>query len=181
MSLQGLPLEICLKIIDSLDNASKVALSLTCSRLHRLINSKTITWTMPDLLLIERWPVYDRVGHTEPEAHMKQVVAGCDFFACHCCLRIRDAVHFTNAMMKGARGKHGSRQEAWKRACIDCMVQLRGVTKAGETIRYGGYEFYDPQGRGGGIGILCIICRQFKRVSHDYRDRDPCDDCAKAL
>jgi len=177
MHLDCLPPEALLEVIRPLDNASKAALTLTNHRFHQFImNTKHMMLTYPlnmtDLLWIERWPVYDRVGHSSIEGELKQPISGTDYFACCRCRKIRDAIPFTNAMMRGKRGKHGFRLDAEKRACIDCLIHLGSFTQVGVVIQFGGAIL-----GGGGIGIFCGGCHAFKQVGAAYRSKDHCDDC----
>lgn len=177
MHLDCLPPEALLEVIRPLDNASKAALTLTNHRFHQFImNTKHMMLTYPlnmtDLFWIERWPVYDRVGHSSIEGELKQPISGTDYFACCRCRKIRDAIHFTNAMMRGKRGKHGFKLDAEKRACIDCLIHQGSFTQVGVVIRFGGAIL-----GGGGIGIFCGGCHAFKQVGAAYRSKDHCDDC----
>ncbi|KAF7502071.1 hypothetical protein GJ744_007516 [Endocarpon pusillum] len=136
---------------------------------------------MSDLLEVEKWPCYDLAGNSE--GHLKQALATRDFFACSLCLKIRCASKFSNAMMKGKRGKHSAaasaeKDERSKRFCIDCGMRygkcLPGVDFDFGRVKIsdGGYEL------GGGHGVVCPLCCQFKRVSGVLRPyKRTCQAC----
>ena len=168
MPILSLPTEILLLIQSSCDYAAASALSMTCRKLHECAAHRQ--YGMVDLLQIERWPCYDLAGQSED--HMKQPLAGRDYFSCCFCLRIRSAARFSNAMMRAKRGKHsqamsddlGSRLS---RFCIDCGVR-HGRYQPGTKFSFGG-AYITIQGRelGRGEGLVCQYCRSFSRLSSD--------------
>src|SRR5437667_362818 len=83
---------------------------------------------------------------------------------CSYCLKVRSASRFSNAMMKGRRGKHSSvswgRDERLDRFCIDCGVAF-GRYIPGTKFEFGGSCATGDSG--GGRGIVCYGCRKFKR------------------
>ena len=155
-SLQSLPNELIGIILDSLDYPSKIALQWTSKSLYLAMKGHGLakTCNMVDLLKIERWPNFS-MGQLGKGT--KQPVPGLDFFACHICCKIRSAVHFSNAMMKGHRGKLSpvpSRERA-SRFCIPCGVNFDRYP----VIQYGGTS--------GGDGIVCCKCGYFREVERD--------------
>ncbi|KAK5020701.1 hypothetical protein LTR60_000291 [Cryomyces antarcticus] len=111
-SLLGLLKELLDNITDDLGHASILALRSTCKQPHATVshhNNVRIkeplngqrTYTISDLLEIERWPCYDSAEQREDG--LKQAVAELDSFACFICLKIRSAGYFSNAMMKARR------------------------------------------------------------------------------
>jgi hypothetical protein len=121
---------------------------------------------MSDLLEIELWPTYRptrQPQHIRPE----------DRFACRVCLRLRSALHFTNAMMKGKRGKEGllCAVEREKRICIPCGIS-KNVYPGGTVMEYGG--------RAGGKGFICKHCSTLVRDKGQARlafRKYYCDRC----
>lgn len=167
-----LPLEVLLFIVERLSYGSFFALRLTSKGMNALLDLPTTSsssematnkfdYNMVDLLEIERWPCYNRAS--EAGEIPKQPIATVDYFACRLCLKIRMAKHFSNAMMKGGRGKgslnHGS--ERTKRFCIPCGVS-HGLYQRGTSMQVGG-----ALSCGGGYGIVCLDCGLFKQQSYD--------------
>ncbi len=154
-------------VVSNCDYATTLALSLTCRALHRrLINIKNQRYTMTDLLQIELWPCYDGAGRAE--GCLKQPIFNRDYFACHMCLRIRATTKFSNAMMKGKRGKHCTLREdkqnlRLSRFCIDCGIRT-GRYPPGTTFDFGGYRQWAPDEVGGGHALICQRCNRFERI-----------------
>src|SRR2546423_9797979 len=114
-SIFKLPPELLNQVLEKSDYASSLALRYTCKRLYLQTSPattlgsaeaqhKNTSYNMSDLLQVEKWPCYDLAR--QGEDHLKQPLARRDFFACSLCLKIRCASKFSNAMMKGKRGKH---------------------------------------------------------------------------
>ena len=170
--MQNLPLELLHMIFERLNYATRTALGLTCRGLYAKISAWLIAissskqhaklrdFTIIDLLEIEQWPFYSTARTQPPE--LKQPLDRRDFFACSICLRIRSAGKFSNAMMKGKRGKLGSGSFDDKRTrfCILC-----GVT----TARYQRGVYMQFGGALGGFGKVCRNCGHFAvlRVYHN--------------
>lgn len=127
---------------------------------------------MTDLLEIERWPEYN--GAEGKLGHEAQPIAGRDFFACYLCLKIRSATKFSNAMMKGKRGKLGSGTiaERWTRFCIDCGCKKKKFSP-GTEFNFGGAL--------GGTGFICFDCSIFvNKCSYESKAiKRLCDECAR--
>lgn len=187
--LSNLPDETLGEIQASLSYASQLALRLTCRELHAKLTDpdKPTTiyqqvenspiqqaYDIYDLLEIEQWPAYTGV-HGRPE-HVKQPIAGHDFFACSLCLKLRSASKFSNAMMKGKRGKLGSGtvEERRSRFCIPCGV-AQDRYRRGTQLQYGG--------AGGGYGFVCLGCGSFNGVGYSFERASfslrLCDSCYK--
>ncbi len=179
MCIQNLPQELLLKICEDLDYASLVALRLLNHSFYSCIT--TSAYSMADLINIEIWPVYNRAGQSVSEDHERQPCAGLDYFACSYCLRVRSAIHFTNAMMKGKRGKFSPASAVdgrLDRVCIDCCMRYGRITGVGRLIRFGGACWDDSDVNSGEYGIVCAGCRQFKRVRPPWNeDRRRCEQC----
>jgi hypothetical protein len=172
VSILTLPPELLDNIAKRCNYASTLALRYTCRELYMKITTSRSTaeaknatgnksYSMCDLLEIEKWPCYDFAGGAED--HLKRALATRDFFACSYCLKIRCASKFSNAMMKGKRGKHSpissDRHERCSRFCIDCGV-AHGRYPPGVHFDFGGA----PDGLGGGHGVVCYGCRKFRRI-----------------
>ena len=129
-----------------------------------------LTYTIVDLLEIEHWPVYN--GAKTQERGMQQPFRGHDFFACSICLRIRSAGKFSNAMMRGKRGKlgSGSLTDRRKRFCIPCGI-AQGRYRKGVTMQFGGAF--------GAEGKVCNDCGCFTSIDPYYNSR--LDACGCAL
>ena len=175
----SLPTKLLSLILSSCDYAAALAFSMTCKQLNEFAIHRK--YSMADLLHIECWPCYDRVGQAED--HMKQPWAGWDCFACCLCLRIRSAVKFSNAMMKGKRGKprrtdSGIQKTRSGRICIDCGIQ-RGIYQRGAILSFGGSELGYLDDDIGGRGLVCSRCRSFSRLSR-VEGREPrfCKACS---
>ncbi|KAL2358245.1 hypothetical protein BJ546DRAFT_205290 [Cryomyces antarcticus] len=183
-SLLGLLKELLDNITDDLGHASILALRSTCKQPHATVshhNNVRIkeplngqrTYTISDLLEIERWPCYDSAEQREDG--LKQAVAELDSFACFICLKIRSAGYFSNAMMKARRGKLSpcSTTERRWRFCIPCGVKT-GRYQRGTRLRYGG-----AIGFGGGYRVVCSICGGFKQVTSESEARNKaCKTCS---
>lgn len=173
-SLTGLPAEILLETQRCLSYGSRLALRLTCRDLYAKIEdpnrntesiscaptsheSKIKAYRMADLLEIERWPEYN--GADNRPAESRQPVDQQDFFACFLCLKIRSAGQFSNAMMKGKRGKRGNGgiAERMQRFCIPCGLAHRRY-QPGTYLQFGGAL--------GGHAFVCAGCDKFERVRH---------------
>ena len=169
--LVSLPEEVLLLVSSRCDYATALALSLTCTDLRHL---RPQSYGMTDLLQIERWPCYDFAGQAED--HLKQPLTGLDYFACSLCLRLRSAAKFSNAMMKGKRGKHSrninnSPQGGLRRFCIDCGIKY-GRYQAGAIFEFGGVRVsHLDREYGGGDGLVCRQCHSFSRLTQDDRRR----------
>ncbi|KAF2137362.1 uncharacterized protein K452DRAFT_110237 [Aplosporella prunicola CBS 121167] len=181
--LLDLPVELIDEICNHLNYPGRIALQMTCRSLHATVSriskirSRKTTgpreYTMEDLLEIEMWPCYDDAA-SRPQ-NLQQPFSKLDFYACCKCLRIRPALHFSNAMMKGKRGKRSHPQCSVKhtRFCIDCGVRLC-IYKSGEEFEYGGMPL-----AGGGIGFVCRYCTSFQgRSLIDFSER-ACSRCGK--
>jgi hypothetical protein len=175
-SILTLPPELLNQVLEKSDYASRLALQYTSKRLCFLIsttppvgytaaaqNSDT-SYNMSDLLQVEKWPCYDLAGKSD--GYLKQPLATRDFFACSLCLTIRCASKFSNAMLKGKRGKHSGaasaeKDERRKRFCINCGVRY-GKYPPGTSFDFGGVQISDMEYElGGGHGLVCQQCRQF--------------------
>lgn len=112
---------------------------------------------MADLLEIEKWACYDSAS-SRPEGK-QQPIDRLDFFACRYCLTIRPAGYFSNAMMKGKRGKHGlgTLEEKSERFCIPCGVE-REIYVPGTYIQFGGAGFKE--------GFVCRRCTCFNTARY---------------
>lgn len=172
-TLLDLPTESLLNIQGSLTYASRLALRLTCRDLcfgvenpycatdelfrehTNPIQPTTRVYNISDLLEIELWPEHNAAQFGS--AQSKQPMCKLDYFACHICLKIRCASQFSNAMMKGKRGKLGEGTIADKagRFCIPCGL-THGRYQRGVSFQLGGVF--------GGYGFVCRKCGGFKRV-----------------
>jgi hypothetical protein len=174
-SLPDLPTEILLEVQTFLSYGSRIALRLTCRDLYAKVDDPNQTtntllrlstssgseikaYSMVDLLEIERWPEYNAAQYRSAES--KQPVDYEDFFACCLCLKIRSASKFSNAMMKGKRGKlgNGTIAERIGRFCIKCGL-AHGRYHRGVYLQFGGAL--------GGYGFVCHRCGNFEHVRYD--------------
>lgn len=166
-SISCLSSELTDMILANCDHATSVALSLTSRIMYSKIAPTTRQhYTMTDLLQIELWPCYD--GASWAEGRLKQPMVNRDYFACHLCLRIRKATKFSNAMMKGKRGKHcqsGYEKQTSRltRFCIECGIRS-GRYLPGTTFDVGGVSFSSHDSIGGGHGLVCQRCKRFERT-----------------
>jgi hypothetical protein len=174
-TLLDLPTELVQDIQSQLPYASHLALRFTCRDLYfktddpnktrkysnaDLLAGKTPKYSMSDLLEIETWPRYNHAAQ-RPE-HLKQAIAGVDFFSCNQCLRIRSAFSFSNAMMKGryGKGRPGEGRPgaglSWptaknrlRRMCIQCAIEEGTygencrLTFGGTQCKYGTVVWHD--------------------------------------
>ncbi|KAE8393523.1 hypothetical protein BDV23DRAFT_149343 [Aspergillus alliaceus] len=154
--LLSLPTELLLIILSHFDYSSKLALQWTCKSLNSVMKDHRFSraYTMTDLLEIERWPCFSMGQQGEGT---KQPIGGLDYFACHICFKIRSAEYFSNAMMKGHRGKLSPTlsPERAHRFCIPCGVRFYRY-HPGVRLQYGGAT--------GGDGVVCYKCHRFKKV-----------------
>lgn len=182
MGLLTIPVEVLDEITGYLSYSSRFALSLTCRALHTWIDNPYCTSKKRDKLLSERLsqsrcPVIKPKDLFEIEmwpAYMKQdnLQMAHGHFACGECVRLRRARHFTNAMMKGKRGKIGSGtiEQRSKRVCIQCCLRL-GRFSPGTTFYFGGAEVH-------GFGIICARCRRYEGYEDYHWNRsDTCGGC----
>ncbi|KAK6525284.1 hypothetical protein TWF694_005429 [Orbilia ellipsospora] len=166
IGILDLPNEILRNILDILSYPSILAIKWTCRTLYSQIEPLTV-YGMADLLEIELWPVFNAAEY-RPEG-LKRAFPQYDFFACHICLKIKGAECFSNAMMKGKRGKFasGSSINRVTRFCISCGIDT-GRYQPGLQFDYGG---------GGRLhGVLCRKCGKFKYFSGTSR-LGFCRDC----
>jgi hypothetical protein len=177
-SLLAVPQELLDKICEGLNYASTLALKLTCRDLYVTVSTYNVpilrqrmSYGMSDLLEIEKWPCYDFA--LVADDHMKQPLATRDYFACSYCLKIRCASKFSNAMMKGKKGKHSQAatdsDEKQYRFCIDCGVKYARYLP-GATFEYGGAWLSDDE-LGGGRGVICYGCHQFRRTYSEVEEK----------
>lgn len=178
-SLPCLPVELMREVSNYLEYPSRVALTLTCRDLYAGIEDPNLPaikdhkipncfkneqkpYSMVDLLEIEKWPCYDSVS-SQPQG-FKQPVDKLDFFACRYCLKIRPARYFSNAMMKGKRGKHGlgTVQDRSERFCIPCGVDKK-IYSPGTYLQFGGAGFKQ--------GFICRRCGSFKSTHYGETQR----------
>ena len=177
-SLLSLPIELLRIISHDLDYVSTVALKWTCWYLYRAIQvpgsvlnglegTCSRAYSMTDLLRIERWPCYHLFA-AQPDDVFKQPTESHDFFACSICLKIRPARRFTNAMMKGRRGKLSPSLdlEGTTRFCIPCGI------KTGRYVRGTSFKF---GGSGGFFGCICLTCGVFEEETSPIGKT--CMDC----
>jgi hypothetical protein len=184
-SLLALPQELLIAIEEKSDYASSLALRYTCRQLFTtLATPSDKRYDISDLLKIEKWPCYDLAGMGEGQ--LKQPLATWDFFACSYCLKIRCASKFSNAMMKGKRGKHSlwasDGDERRHRFCIDCGV-TRGRYIPGTQFEFGGARLSHDMVRAG-RGIVCVECRKFKQMCWNSgidRSKRTCEACLAAM
>jgi hypothetical protein len=178
MFLPDLPAELLAEVKTNLSYGSCVALRLTCRALYRKVEdpnrhtngtcsdastragSTVRNYDMKDLLEIEMWPEYNSAYYRPAE--LKQAIRRLDFFACYICRKIRCASKFSNAMMKGKRGKLGNGTAAEKagRFCISCGIRA-GTYKRGDWLQYGGAT--------GSYGFICHRCGTFQEAGFQYR------------
>lgn len=202
-SILKLPPELLNQVLEESDYASGLALRYTCKRLYLQTSTpgtlgsaaaqhSSTNYNMSDLLQLEMWPCYDHSG--QHEGNLKQAMATRDFFACSLCLKIRCASKFSNAMMKGRRGKHSgapwTETTRHKRFCIDCGMRY-GKYLPGVMFEFGGAPIihveYNVGARfpsvrhevgGRGYGLVCKQCRQFTRLNHwEYPPGRLCQAC----
>ena len=164
MSLLDLPQELLYEVTSTLSYVDIVALRWTCHELHGRIRRPRWPTKEPSsnlmsyLLEIEKWKKFC--------SRFSQAITTLDFFACSECLKIRDAIHFSNTMMRGKRGKKcldDANSERHKRRCIECCIR-DGSTKPGVVLYFGGG--YVWRNKGGGRGFVCRECGSF----HRFRD-----------
>jgi hypothetical protein len=187
-SLSKLPVEILLEIQSNLSYGSRIALRRTCHELYNkvddpnrrvngaqsshagLVQTMEKCYDIRDLLEIEMWPE-NNSAQGRP-AGSKQPIPSVDFFACFLCRKIRCASKFSNAMMKGKRGKlgNGSVAEKSKRFCISCGIRV-GIYKRGDWLQYGGSL--------GSCAFVCRNCGSFTPVGLIYfaMDERVCPNC----
>jgi hypothetical protein len=165
-TLSGLPVELLQEIQTLLPYASHLALRITCRDLYSKTSRPGRSHSMVDLLAIETWPQYNDA--MQRPAHLKQPVAGFDFFSCSRCLRIRSAYFFSNAMMKGKRGKSASTQDKLGRICIPCGIGS-GQYRKGVSMMHGGAPVSDMREH---MGVVCQYCGRF----HSVHKACPSDD-----
>ena len=177
--LLALPDDIILLTLHFCDDVSNVALAWTCRKFYSVVSLPPLGTV--DLLQIERWPQFDRAANAEN--HLKQALAGTDFFACYLCVRLRSASRFSNSMMRGRRGKRPESEiqgsdGRLSRFCIDCGIRY-GRYKAGTTLQYGGAWLGISTSRGGGHGLVCLRCKQFFRITCDSEEMSTrvCSSC----
>lgn len=136
LTLETLPEEICIDIVEWLDLPSVLALSRTNHFFQRVVwptkNSRRTH--LQDLLL-------------EAQTLTRWKGAG---LACFACLTVLPLASFATAQVEGKRGANGTHQR--KRFCIEC-----GVGKG--LYAPGNYIF--PVG----VGEAQVICRKCKRLS----------------
>ncbi|KAK6502483.1 hypothetical protein TWF506_003065 [Arthrobotrys conoides] len=158
IGILDLPNEILMNISNHLSYPSILAMRWACHALYDILRQVEV-YEMADLLEIELWPLYN-AAKDRPQ-NLKQAFPTCDFFACHLCLKIKRAEGFSNAMMKGKRGKlaSGSFVNRVARFCISCGVS---------TGRYQPGVQFDYGGAGLSHGVVCRGCgkfNQFKGIS----------------
>lgn len=173
-SLTTLPPELLHVIQSYLDYPAKVTLYATCRTIYRnsLEDPNEATrkrqpieyvlsrpYTIKDLLAIEKWPKYyytkpsdkSKATFTLPWSQRKEEALDdwwWDYFACGCCLRLRRAYFFANAMLTGDMGKEGSDvNRKSERECMKCHCR-----RFQHTSRI--FEF------GGNLRGLARICRR---------------------
>ena len=180
METGRLPHEIWRYILHYLDYPGAIALRMTNWDFHRHFAALNkahgkVSFTMDDLLQIETWAEYDFAGQSSTPQDAKQACSGLDAFACSVCLRIRDASHFTNAMMKGSRSKERSkgRDRRSDRFCIECGVRGHRFTQPGVPIRFGGRQ---SGWQNSGYGAICPGCRQF-HILREFKMDDRANYC----
>lgn len=166
--LSSLPREVTGLILSYCNYATAVALIMTCKTLS--YHPKPLQYEMLDLLDIELWPRYHRAGTAE--GFLKQPLWDRDYFACCYCLRLRSAAHFTNAMMRGKRGKLSPTTTSISatrlgRFCIDCGIG-NGRYARGVAFEFGGARLsLYREDIGGGLDFVCRSCGCFARVPQD--------------
>jgi hypothetical protein len=188
MLLPDLPAELLAEVKTNLSYGSRVALRFTCRTLYHKVDdpnqhtngtysdastragSTVRNYDMRDLLEIEMWPEYNSAYYRPAE--LKQPIRGLDFFACYVCCKIRCASKFSNAMMKGKRGKLGNGTVAEKagRFCIPCGMRVGTYTRGG-WLQYGGAT--------GSYGYVCHGCGTFQEAGFEYVAADVrfCANC----
>ncbi|EON62378.1 hypothetical protein W97_01600 [Coniosporium apollinis CBS 100218] len=179
MSLLGIPQELLNTITKDLDYASITLLRWTCKSLYHKVDVANNTgarerprdgkiYNMYDLIQLELWPCYDpnwHGGHGPKHS--------VDSFACSSCLKIRPARHFSNAMVRGRRGKESQNPAKLRRFCIACGVKTRQY-RPGMKLRYG-----RSNGCEGGCALVCPKCHWFKTVSSEAEMlTKSCGDCS---
>jgi hypothetical protein len=165
-TLSGLPVELLREIQSLLPYASQLALRITCRDLYSESSRPSTVYQMVDLLAIETWPQYNDA--MQRPAHLKQPIAGLDFFSCSRCLRIRSACYFSNAMMKGKRGKSASPRDKLGRICIQCGM-ASGQYRKGVSMMYGGAPVSGIMEH---TGVVCPYCEEFHSVCEACRDNN---------
>lgn len=171
--LLSLPAELLSIILRHLDNSSKLALQWTCKSLYSVVGGHWFsrTYTMMDLLEIERWPCFSTGQKGEGT---KRPIARLDYFACHIYFKIRSATYFSNAMMKGHRGKLSPilSPERMRRFCIPCGVRLKALPSRGESPIWR---------RDWRSGIVCYECHHFKKAERlvEFKERT-CAACLRS-
>ena len=162
--LGALPQEMLLYLAKFLTYASTFALRYSCRTFYNIIKPSE-NLTMADLLDIEKWPWYSAGNY-----RFRHTLATLDFFACSLCLRLRSPKEFSNAMMRGAKGKNSpnSSVSAIERFCIPCGIKTNKYPR-GTKMHYGG-----PSVCGGhGYGVVCRECGQLKPEVNEWR----CQTC----
>ncbi|KAK6538540.1 hypothetical protein TWF694_010119 [Orbilia ellipsospora] len=152
IGILSLPTELILDISQYLNYPSIVALRLSCRHLNITI-AQPAKYTMADLLEIEQWPAYHHVKYRD--GGTKQPYAEVDYFACYICLKIKQAINFSNAMMRGKKGKLSDvlAPDRHGRFCIPCGISTGSYIR-GSSFYYGGYGVRQ--------GMVCVDCGLFK-------------------
>ena len=156
-SIQSLPNEAIHNVTLRLPADAYLALRLTCRDIKSRLLPRTDEWGMAELLRIERWRCYDTVGGTT-----LAVTALKDYFACHCCLKIRKALKFADSMLKASYGKRNAlstKPKAASRKCLECGVKDNQYPLS-RMIPFGCFQ--------GGRGFFCAGCRTFVPGPRDW-------------
>ncbi len=198
MPLYELSDEPLLNVTTNLDYPSTIALRWTCRELRdrishpdhvdnkvltpirvnrRMLSRVQLKYNMVDLLQIELWPAFNYIGRPGLEGLGLRPCAALDWFACHICLKLRSAIHFTNAMMKRKRGKLSPvlSTERCKRLCIDCGIRT-GQYRPGIEVEFGGAGILFATCHG--TGVVCCVCRSFRPVLSELQSKlKKCREC----
>ncbi|EPS37548.1 hypothetical protein H072_8823 [Dactylellina haptotyla CBS 200.50] len=168
VGILDLPVELVFEIAVYLNYPSSVALRLSCRSFYNTVKGPS-TYNMTDLLEMELWPFYHPAK--ERPDNLKCPFELDDFFACNVCLKLIPALNFSNAMMRGKRGKLSNEASNTRatRFCIQCGV------RTGRYIR--GTQF-DYGGIGIRHGLVCKCCGRFKEFKSTSQLKQ-CYDCLK--
>lgn len=149
-----LPTEILLIITKELTYASLLSLRMTCRFFRNLLSLPRPNCTIQDLLEIEIWAKYHPARDRPLES---QHPTADDYFACSRCLKIKSSDNFSDAMMKGSRGKFANGMWINKdtRFCISCGINNEIYIPSTKLFYGGGRRNY---------GFVCNVCSRFEGV-----------------
>lgn len=161
--LDDLPDELLCLVVENFDEETRMSFRLACKDFYAFSLSNQRIFapdsvgriSLKKLLAMELWPVFNPNGDPAQAGPNPVQSSQTEFFACHICVKLKPALHFSNNMMRGPKRKCSQKNGRHMRYCIPCGVRTAKYLR-GREFHYGA-GLYDSRK----VGVVCWECGKF--------------------